>query len=290
MQSDTKDYDVFIVEKAFEFLLSFKNVNKEILCKQLSEGEKINIDSLDEVFYRLMVSLQNANMKANIIGGSIEKSGYENGIEALRREVIPNLKKMGEFKNTEDLLREIFTILQPSSKYSLKIHIENSTSIWHKYIKSLFSAKAFLDQFEDFEDFKKWVEFFDGDDRARSALPMILSREIYGLGFALACDFLKEIGYINFGKPDVHIKDIFYQLGLSRTKDDYFVLKDIARIAKNNNKSAYYIDKLFWLIGSGNFYLSNITIGRQKDDFISKVKDTWRGGSQIGQRIDLYHD
>jgi thermostable 8-oxoguanine DNA glycosylase len=84
---------------------------------------------------------------------------------------------------------------------------------------------------------------------------MILSKEVYGLGFALSCDFLKELGYINFGKPDVHIHKILKGLGLVDKKaDDYEVLKAIDRIARNVGVSSYNVDKLLWLIGSGYFY------------------------------------
>jgi thermostable 8-oxoguanine DNA glycosylase len=38
---------------------------------------------------------------------------------------------------------------------------------------------------------------------------MLISREVKGIGFPLACDFLKEMGFTGFAKPDVHIKTIF---------------------------------------------------------------------------------
>jgi thermostable 8-oxoguanine DNA glycosylase len=268
-----KEYDIFVTEKAFEFLLSSEQINEDILCEHLQAGEEIkeNIDTLDDVFYRLMISLQNANMKAKVIGGSLETEKYPDGILRLRNMLIKNLNSMNDFENEEELLRKIFNELNPNSSRSVEEHVKDNRSIWYRYVKSLFSAKAFLEQFSDLNDFKKWIDFFDHDNRARSALPMILSEEIYGMGFALACDFLKEIGYTNFGKPDVHIKDIFYQLGLSQNKKDYFVLKDIVRVAEHNDKSPYYIDKLFWLIGSGNFYLKGIKIKKSKKQFIDEI-------------------
>lgn len=88
-----------------------------------------------------------------------------------------------------------------------------------------------------------------------AALPMILAAEIDGIGYPLACDFLKELGFINYGKPDVHIIDIFSGIGLCDSKS----------IAISNSKNNYReglilpkfllinVDKLFWLIGSGKF-------------------------------------
>jgi hypothetical protein len=64
------------------------------------------------------------------------------------------------------------------------------------------SGAKFLSQFSSADDFYRWVDFFGEDERARSALPMLLPEEIAGFGFALACDFVKELDYENFSKPD----------------------------------------------------------------------------------------
>jgi hypothetical protein len=104
-------------------------------------------------------------------------------------------------------------------------------------------------------EFIDWVRVFDADDRKRVALPMLLSQEIDGFGFALACDFLKELGFLNFAKPDVHVKAIVRDLGLSApTANDYAVFKAVVRIASNCGETPYAVDKLFWLVGSGRFY------------------------------------
>ncbi len=115
---------------------------------------------------------------------------------------------------------------------------------------------------------------------------MMISLEIAGIGFPLACDFLKEIGFVNFGKPDVHIKAIFKGLRLidpnekSTIKQDYQTFKMIDKIASANNVSSFEVDKIFWLIGSGHFYLTGYRIGRNRKDFIKKY---WRHYPQ--QRI-----
>jgi thermostable 8-oxoguanine DNA glycosylase len=110
-------------------------------------------------------------------------------------------------------------------------------------------------QFSSAAEFYQSVEFFDRDDRARAALPMLLDKEIKGFGFALACDFLKELGYVNFAKPDVHLRDIFIGLKLCPANaDDYEIFKAVVRVAKNAQVTPYNVDKLFWLIGSGDFY------------------------------------
>jgi len=121
-------------------------------------------------------------------------------------------------------------------------------------------------------EFYRWINFFDRNALARPALPMLLSYEIDGFGFPLACDFVKEIGYTNFGKPDVHLKKIFTELNLCKKTDDYSVFKTIARIADNVDVPPYTVDKVFWLVGNGYFYLDNIKVGRHADRFVRYVR------------------
>jgi len=99
----------------------------------------------------------------------------------------------------------------------------------------------------------------------------------------LACDFLKELGYRNYGKPDIHIKEIFKETGLNnKGATDYQTLKAVIRIAesntaKSNEVTPYNVDKLFWLIGSGYFY-NHEEIGKEgrvpsmKKGFIEHMK------------------
>jgi len=186
-------------------------------------------------------------MKARGIGGSI------NGIENLGKVLFDfDAKAVISNYNTDwkAVFEEIKTKLKPRGKL-----LTEPQSIWPKYCKSILSGASFLSQFSTANDFYEWVGLFDSDDKTRAALPMLLANEINGFGFALACDFLKELGFFNFAKPDVHLRDIFEALGLCAGKvNDYRLFKAILRVAKNSGKTPYAVDKIFWLIGSGNFY------------------------------------
>lgn len=148
-----------------------------------------------------------------------------------------------------------------------------------------------MSQFSSADDFYEWVErwenFSDKDERARPALPMLLAQEIDGVGFALACDFLKELGYKNFSKPDVHVKDIFGGIGLCPLgASDYEVFKAVARVARNVDVTPYNVDKLFWLIGSGYFY-DDESIGNKgkvggcKKEFVEVARREMSDGRMI---------
>lgn len=218
------------------------------------------------LFQRILESAQNANMKAGVIGNSI------GGVERLCL-VLSNfdskavLAKYGN--NWKPVLDDIENKLKPRGKIR-----RTPRSIWPHYCQTILSAAQFIEQFTSANDFFKWVDFFEKDDRVRASLPTLLSHEIVEFGFALSCDFLKELGYVNFPKPDVHLRDIFTSLELCEDKaDDYQLFKAIIRVSANANVTPYNADKAFWLVGSGYFYDDhhigfNGKIGSHKQDFI----------------------
>lgn len=224
----------------------------------------------EAIYQRILESAQNANMKAGVIGRAI------GGVEKLAPVLEGfNAKSILE-KYAGDcgaVLDDIVEKLNPNGEVR-----RTSRSIWPHYCQTILSAANFIEQFSSASDFFGWVDFFDKDERARASLPMLLSREIEGFGFALSCDFLKEMGYINFPKPDVHLRDIFTALSLCSNKsDDYQLFKAVIRVANHADVSPYNADKVFWLIGSGYFYndlhLGNEgRVGSRKKEFIEYAK------------------
>ena len=89
----------------------------------------------------------------------------------------------------------------------------------------------------------------------------------------MACDILKEIGNINYIKPDVHIIDICYELGLCDSKNPITVFETMIHIAEENKITPYKLDKILWLICSGNYYLDNKNDKSHKKDFINFMKN-----------------
>jgi len=247
---DTKFNDKKIYDLARSFLL--ENTPDEIdnealnLYFSISPPKPENF-SLKDLYFRLLDSAQNANMKAKVIGGSIE--GFTN-LNKVLFDFDPDKVLQHYLNNPEKLLSNIITILKPKGKIR-----QTPRSIWPQYCKTILSAAEFINQFNNSKEFFEWADFFYKDKKSLTALPLIIESEVFGLAFPLACDFLKELGYIKFGKPDVHIIEIFESTSLIQNKSsNYQVLKAIIRVADNNNISAYKVDKLFWLIGSCYFY------------------------------------
>jgi len=259
-----KKLDKLTYQLAWEYLLSVPDVNRKLI-KQHTDSSAGDVPrSLSDIYYFILRSAINKQMAPNVIGKSIK------GVDKLGKVLKgfnPNYVVKHYDNDDRKLLKDIVRKLKPTGKVK-----RGKRSMWHLYCRTILSTAVFLQQFTSLKAFLKWVNFFDRDDKTRAALPMIIGYEVDGLGFALACDFLKEMGYLNFGKPDIHLKKIFYALGLCNHYDDYQVFKAICRIARNVNKPPYHVDKLFWLLGSGNFYRTGFKIGRHRDRFIKFAK------------------
>lgn len=269
----TVERDQLVYKLAKQYLLQFQEdgVTPELLEKYLHFSEtNSRPSSLEGIYERLLGSAQNANMKAGVIGGAID------GVDKLR-DVLCNFdpasvieKYANEWKN---VLGSIERQLKPRGKIR-----RTPRSIWPRYCRTILSAANFLMQFDGASEFYGWIDIFDKDERTRPALPMLLSCEIEGIGFALACDFLKELGYVNFAKPDSQIREIFIGVALCHPKvSDYQLFKAVVRVAKSVGETPYNVDKLFWLIGSGKFY-DDKQVGRKgkvrtnKSRFIAETK------------------
>ena len=132
------------------------------------------------------------------------------------------------------------------------------------------SAK-FVNQFESIEAFQSFVDEYQNNVLTRALLPSLIANQIRGIGFALACNALKELGNLKYVKPDVHLMDICEELHLAkRTPLDVFDV--ITKIADESNVEPYKVDKVLWLICSGNFYKDGIRIESHKGEIIKKLK------------------
>jgi hypothetical protein len=97
-----------------------------------------------------------------------------------------------------------------------------------------------------------------------------ISNQIHGLGFALTCDWLKECGCTWLAKPDVHINGVVKYLKADEKLKDEDVLKlmfswaeTVKLSGEDKDATAYKIDKIIWLLCTGEFYLDDRRVGRE---------------------------
>ena len=185
-----------------------------------------------------------------------------------------------DVSNNYNSWQEIFTEIKSNYSPPGRMDINNARSYWVIFSKSILSISNYLSRFDDLKDFEKYVNQFVQSDNIdlRVALPLLLGEEIFGFRFALACDFIKENVSPEFVKPDVHIKDIFVGIGICESDDsDFEVFRKVVRFSKLVNKKPYWIDKLFWLVGSNTFYESlnypiEQIINTSKQELIQLIK------------------
>lgn len=236
--------------------LADKHNIKDYELRYLYPQQKL--ENLEQAMEQLAFSLQNRQRLPNIIRFAENKGYYQKILCGFNPKLI-----LTTYKNPEEMYKKIKGL-------------ETSKSSRIQYAEYIFSAALFLSQFKDIFDFKEFINRFSYNYYTNAALPMILSKEIKGLGFALACDFLKEIGLDKYPKPDTHIIMILEELGLldSNSKDKtYLGYKIILELAEVLKCTPYYLDKVLWLNCTGNFYLDNKKIETSRVKFLQEYKN-----------------
>ena len=129
---------------------------------------------------------------------------------------------------------------------------------WKKYAKSLYSGALLLSKFATLRDFKTYITGFATiygvDFPTYQKTKPKGTEKVYNMGYILACNFLKEVGFYNYAKPDVHLMDIFVHLGLCPPSDASACLAAIVAQSAKCRVTPYELDKVIWLICSGHYY------------------------------------
>ena len=156
---------------------------------------------------------------------------------------------------------------------------ESKTNSWRRYAKGIISICEFLSDFDGIDEYNRFCESFEGN----KSLPGLMSKKISGMGFALACNLLKDTGFNDFCKPDVHLRDVLSKTGYCGP-DDYSVFDCVRAIADANKIKARTVDSRIWLICSGNYYNHNISIGSNKDELIRRI-NVLNEGSEYKKQV-----
>jgi len=248
------------LEAARKYLLSFGPVTEQMIDRHLSEWKERKPSSLSGLFRAFIMHAQNRQGMPNAIGDIDNLSPFLLGFNP--KDVLSTYSSWGD----------LFDTIQSNYTPPGRMERGNNRNYWVIYCKAILSIAQFLSSYESLEDFDDFVSGFLTNEYSLLALPLLLEREIFGFGFALACDCLKENGYPQFIKPDTHLNDISRGLGITEATASFQVFKDVERYCKRINALPYEVDKLFWLVGSGRFYLFDIKVNSSKWDFIKSVE------------------
>ena len=153
----------------------------------------------------------------------------------------------------------------------------STTSVMYKFCVSIISiGKYFADKkFKDAQTFYQYIDENSQTIKEKEKLSKEISSKLYNIGIALAQDALKELGCSQFGKPDIHIIDIFEIIFKEEQPSNNFINQKFEDLYKSGKSlpyisNIYSVDKLFWLIGSGFFYKYDLNLGSLKQDFLEE--------------------
>ena len=254
------------LKAVYEFSYDYLVAKAEgILTKQqiddfISTPDTKGMHSITEAYELLLAILQDFNRYPSVIKYAVRKDVIKEILHGYDMNYISKL-------DPEDLM------------YTFKKHFQFDRDLmWLRYSKGVITGAQFMLRFKDYSEFKSVLDSFDVNDMTREALVLLLSRKIFNMGFALACNWIKELGYYRYAKPDTHTTSICKALGLIKENDDDLAcFEAMARVAKEANIEAYKLDKVWWLICSGNFYRYNVMLPepghRLKTEFLSVLKE-----------------
>ena len=247
-----------IYEFARSFLLNHlpNGITSDDLKKYYSD-DSWNASSLKDVFTVFIQAAQDYQSMPNSIKFVQRKDKICQILEGFDYTSVSRMSEEELYKE----FRKTFSVTSTDSHYNN----------WYKWSCSIIDSAKFLTGFTDFDDFDTFVRRFDYNSDTRMALPLLLSTKIRGVGFALACNVLKDLGYIDYPKPDIHMIDICEGLELSN-RSPYNVFHALIEMATDNNVSPFEVDRTLWLICSGNYYLDSIKGKPRKTEFITEAK------------------
>ncbi len=257
-------------EEGIQFLLQFDGLTAPILESYFQPDSQARALTIDGIYEKMLLSATNVGRNINTVKKHL---GHAWGNSAQKEEWLRTKSKVSAF-NPQKIIEiygdnpanwiEIWQTIKPDAALPPRTVM--------RFCQTVISAASFMAQFQSAADFYDWIEFFDQDARARAALPMLIENEVVGYGFALACDFVKDLGYANFPKPDLHLEDICKGLGLcSQQSNMYQVYKTIIRAAGNAEVTPYTFDRVFYLIGSGNLF-NHTELGTNLETMVNRKK------------------
>jgi len=257
--------DILKIKDIYNYSYNYLiNISKDYVSKEkidlfINNSDLKIINSLVEVFELLLVILQDFQMYPKVINYSKREKDIKDFIH------FPDIKYCASLDPIK------------MSEYFISKYNSNSKRCWLQYSKGIISGAKYLSQFNNFNEFKIISDSFDSNDMTREAYALFLSSKINNMGFAVACNWLKELGYKNYPKPDVHMKDICHALKLiDDNKNDIDCFEAMIHVSKECNIEPYKLDKVWWLICSGNYYRYNIQLPapqQNKCDFISSLNE-----------------
>ena len=283
----TKEEALLFCKTCRDFLANFARGLDVDVEDYLTPDKTLGHLTLQNIFLQIVKSAANSGMKSGVIEFSNSKDSQRKNKILMAITGIPNLADENPGLS-DQRMREILCPLKDLDIDSAIERLKSAqlikgvrTTLWKGWLRTVQDAASFV---LTFASGKEFADFF-GQFRGRALVlgPYFLSRQIYGIAIALACDVLKDLGFSELIKPDVHIKDVFYALSLVKEKNSdvavvesavrLIELANEARLPEDTEITPFELDKIIWLCCSGTFYKSpGLEITGQKEQLIKRLR------------------
>ncbi len=228
-------------------MLVTHDINPAILKTYLQPVYQIGQLTLNGIYECVLDHAKNKGMGKNAIEG-IFGDGWEDS---------PNEKRQ-----KWGLLKELLFDFDPHQVFktftiydfflllgNAPFHLAEPSTPVYGFCRSIISGARYLSRFENGKGFYDHFSNIS-QEQARDEL-----QTISGYGEALPFDLLKDLGYVQYVKPDVHTMEIAFGLGLiADPSDARATIHALQAISLAVGETPFSLDRMFWLIGSGNFF------------------------------------
>lgn len=258
-----------------------KAEGKEGLKEALTKSREL---SPQEMMVQFARSLQNSGSMINSI--KFDDEERREALGCILRRFDPK-SILCKYRGAHALYSKIYSEYKCSVNHECWTRAEderetqrNKPTNLRKYACGLYKAAEFLSERDNVQLINNAIKAsYEGswtqqkDNLIVSAIRPIQKCIPY-IGEALAYDFLKECGCLLLAKPDTHLNKIIEKLPLSdgtysdkkwKTNSTTRAVADFAASIQSNEGSysdvtPYRVDKMIWLLCTGNFYLHHVVI------------------------------
>ena len=218
------------------------------------------------IFKQLLGSLRNKSMMARVIG-----------------EIEPMRDAFFGFDHSKVLCdggcRPLLGRLKETVDRAKDVSMTNPKSLWRQFAEGAFDCANFMGTMfagpdSPAGDFHKLIDSHCQSPESAWQFANSIQWAIDGLGPALCCDFLKEIGSVQYSKPDTHVTDFLKGCRLIPQKkcDPYLAFLQMWRISDATASKPVIIDKIVWILGSGRWTGEESPKGVCMKQFLVKVR------------------
>lgn len=264
-----------------------KNLEKYYRLTDIAEGSFLNkYEGISQVFAQMAFHAQNATLISNIVRFEHNLAFLDDVLCGFDPKTF--LEKYPEDNRDASVNRIVEDLrYDPAAGKGLKWNSskskeENKDAIMKRYANSLLDCAAYLNRFHSRQDFLEDLKNHYKNKDYKTLIEYFRNNVQSGFSVALTCDFLKEFdaAFCDLPKPDIHIKDTLCALkgrnyGYYNNKTrEYACIGEMQEITAEINRSlkdanrkpitVYQLDRMIWLICSGNFYLDNIADAKSK--------------------------